>query len=534
MIRHPSPALLSPSFPIPRFPTLHSGMVRGMPAAMKRARVVLSLVLVTSVLRADFDPDAWRSVALGTATTNNNEWYSYPDSAGNPRILVKSSSTNGPRKLLTGGPPVWVESTSANTALTGQGVFVPISTGGGYLVAPHANKLQVAVFGPGGTSATEVIDSNTGAYTGISAELDANGVLHVGYVWNSSYICYARRSGGTPWLFTSINLPSTTIQDTAVVPVPTTVSGQTYDADLYYCATSSNVRTLWKSRPGIVNSQLLIQWGANPRVNVENFVGATLRGSRVGNIGRVYYFGSNNSSSWKFKRYQGGTSTDLETAGNVDARSIHVAVGPDGKQRVAWYDRTNQSIHYLKPNAVDIPALAGSPVETTGNQANADLCGMHFGPDGMPYLLYRTTLAAGFVAFPNDNFDTNGNGRPQILDAAFNSNSAGLGVLPVKAAFPGVANSANRFKIIFPTIGTANTNGLGGVQTSSENLLYKVEVSPDLVNWTPLNTGSAIAYTAISTVGTLKTYVGVINETAPGIYPKRFARLAVTRLNYPY
>jgi hypothetical protein len=152
----------------------------------------------------------------------------------------------------------------------------------------------------------------------------------------------------------------------------------------------------------------------------------------------------------------------------------------------------------------------------------------------MPYLLYRTNDAAGFVAFPNDDFDFNGNGRPEILDSAFNSLQAGLEVLPVGPAVAGVANSANRLKIRFPTIGSANSNGVGGVQSASENLLYGVEVSPDLVTWTPLASGTSISYTATATNGTLKTFVGVVNDPAPGVFPKRFARLLVNRLAYPY
>lgn len=508
--------------------------------------LLLATFLGASNLQANFTPAAWQSTALDFAAGANNNWYFYPDDLGNPRILTKATSANNTpaRKILTGGPPAWTAGASASMgAINKQGVFVPSLGGGGFFVAPHyaaagtSGPLKVAVLdNSGGITALETADTNSGKYTGISAELDSTGRLHVAYIDNGSTLCYARRNLQGGWIFTSLGLGAgIVIHDTSVVPITTdTVS-------LYYCATSTaqNVTTLWRAKPGIPQpqNQLLIQWDGNELFNVENFVGKTLRGSRVGNVGRLFYFGNNNTNSWTFKLYNNlGTKTDLETAGNVSPKSIHVALGLDGKQRVAWYNETSKKIHYLKPVAagVDVPVPAGTPVALTGTLADPDLLGLHFGPDGMPYILYRRDLNEGFVAFPNDNFDTNGNGRPQILDSAFNSNSAGLEVLPVKAAFPGVANSANRFKIRFPTIGTANSNGVGGIQTASENLLYKVEVSPDLVNWTPLNTGTAITYTATSTVGTLKTYVGVINETAPGIYPKRFARLAVTRLNYPY
>ncbi len=507
---------------------------------MKRTFGILlaSLFGLTS-LQANFTPAAWQSTALDFAAGTSNNWYFYPDDLGNPRILTKattSGTTAAARKILTGGPPSWTAGASATmTLISKQGIFVPTSGGGGFLVAPHnVANVKAALFDNSGGHVVETADTNAGTYTGISAELDSTGRLHLGYISNGNTLCYARRNAAGGWIFTSLNLGSgSVIHDTAVVPITTT------DVNLYYCATAGGVTTLWRAKPGIPQpqNQLLIQWSSNPLVNVENFVGQTLRGARVGSVGRLYYFGSNNSSSWTFKLYNNlGTKTDLETAGNVSPKSIRVAFGPDGKQRVAWYNATSKKIHYLKPLAsgVDLPVPAGQPVALTGTLADPDLLGLHFGPDGTPYILYRRDLNEGLVAFPNDNFDTNGNGRPQILDTAFNSNQAGLEVLPVQPAVLGVANSANRFKIRFPTIGTANTNGLGGIQTSTENLLYKVELSPDLVTWTPINAGTNITYTATSFSGTLKTFVGVINETAPGAFPKRFARLNVTRLNYPY
>lgn len=542
MSRCKSPLPPSPALPIPVFPALQARVRHGMACRMNRTLgLLLATFLGASNLQANFTPAAWQSTALDFAAGANNNWYFYPDDLGNPRILTKAttSRTTAPaRKILTGGPPAWTAGTSATMPLISkQGVFVPTLGGGGFLVAPHnVAGVKAALFDNLGGHVVEPADTNAGTYTGVSAEMDSTGRLHLGYIWNGNTICYARRNLQGGWIFTSLNMGAgIVIHDTAVVPITTD------NVNLYFCATSTaqNVTTLWRAKPGIPQPQnkLLIQWDGNDLFNVENFVGKTLRGSRIGAVGRLYYFGSNNSNSWTFKLYNNlGTKSDLESAGAVSPKSIHVAFGPDGKQRVAWYNETSKKIHFLKPLAsgVDLPIPAGTPVALTGALADPDLLGLHFGPDGTPYILYRRDLNEGFVAFPNDNFDTNGNGRPQILDTAFNSNSAGLEVLPVKEAFPGIANSTNRFKIRFPTIGTANSNGVGGIQTSTENLLYKVEVSPDLVNWTPLSPGSAITYTATSFAGALKTYVGVINETAPGVYPNRFARLAITRLNYPY
>lgn len=512
---------------------------------MNRMLVLLCLAFLgADGLQANLTPAAWQSAPLDVVVATNNNWYFYPDSFGNPRILAKATTANNTpgRKILSGGPPEWTSGASASMGqINKQGVFVPSPGGGGFLVAPHypstttTGPLKVAVFDSSGGFGLETVDTNAGNYTGISAELDSTGRLHVGYIWNGSTICYARRNISGGWIFTSLPLAgSLVVHDTAVVPITTT------DVNLYFTATTTSnpvVTILYQAKPGIINSTLQIQWQGNPLVNLENFVGQTLRGSRVGTVGRVYYFGSNNTTSWTFKRRDHlGNTTDLETAGTVSPKSIHVAFGPDGKQRVAWYNATSKKIHYLKPVAsgVDVPTLAGQPIALTGTLADPDLLGLHFGPDGTPYILYRRDLNEGFVAFPNDNFDTNGNGRPQILDSAFNSNHAGLEVLPVGPAVPGVLNSANRFKIRFPTIGSASSNGTGGIQTSTENLLYRVEVSTDMNLWTPLGTNTAITYTNIALNGTLKTFVGVINEAAPGAFPARFARMNVTRLNYPY
>ncbi len=501
--------------------------------------IVLASFLAATSLRANFNPAGWHSEPLATSGSNNGEWYFYPDGFANPRILTKATGStaaaNAARRILFGGPPTWLESPSVNLALSRQGAFVPTLGGGGFLVAPHNLTLRMAVFDSGGTATIETIDSASGAYTGISAELDATGILHVGYIWNGNTICYARRNGPGNWRIAVQTLPSLDLHETAVVPTTTTA------VSLYYTATnitpSPFVRSLWEATPRVeANGQLFITSGNNPMQRREDFVATILRGSRVGLVGRVFYFGADLTTSWKLRRRTGAASTDLEVAGNVEPRSIRVAFGPDGNQRVAWYNLTNRRIHYLRPVAanVDLPVLAGFPVVTTGNQANADLLGLHFGPDGLPYLLYRTTNATGFAAFPNDEFDFSGNGRPDLLDTAFNSTTAGLEVLPVGPAVPGVANSANRFKIRFPTIGSALTTGTGGIQTNSENLLYQVELSPDLTTWTLLTTGAGITYTPTVLDGALRTFVGVVNEPAPGAFRNRFARMTVTRLTYPY
>ena len=367
--------------------------------------------------------------------------------------------------------------------------------------------------------------------------MDSDGeTLHLGYIWNGNTLCYARRNGPNNWSFTSATLPGT-IHDTAIAR-----NGD--DILLFYTSTNSNVRSLWRAKPAVAPDNLLrIFWGANPLTRLEDFVGITLGGGRAGTTGRVYYFGAGSaaSTSWKFKRINGtNAASELETAGNVSPASIRVAIGQDGLQRVAWYNETNKRVHYLRPPsaASDIPQLVGYPVQLTGNLANADLLGLHFGADGTPYVLYRTNLATAFVAFPTDNFDLNQNDRPDLLDSAFGSSNGEIVALPVVAEAAGVSNSANRFKLQFNTVGTAASNGLGAIATANRNFKYSVEVSSNMVTWTPLTTGASITYTQTATTGSgnneIRTFVGVISGAEPATNPKRFARLSVTRTPYPY
>ena len=495
-------------------------------------------------------PSEWKSEPLPAIAnaTNGNGWYFCPDSNSNPRIVVKATAQNATsnHQLVSGGPPTWTAGAVSNLgAINKQGVFIPRQGGGGFLVAPHSiagsslatEGIKVASFAPNGTATLEMADDNEGTYTGVSADLDDDGVtLHVGYIWNGSTLCYARRNGPNDWIFTSTLLPGT-IQDTAI-----TCNGN--EVLLYYCSTNSNVRSLWRAKPAVAPDNILrIYWGANPVVRLEDFVGATLCGGRAGSTGSVYYFGAETagSTSWKFKMIRGtATATSLETVGNVSPASIRIASGPDNLQRVAWYNETNKRIHYYRPPsaAADIPQPIGFPIQLTGNIPNADLLGLHFGPGGTPFILYRTSAVAAYVAFPTDNFDLDGNGRPDLLDSAFGSSTAAPLTLPVAAAAQGVDNSANRFKIQFPTVGSAASNGLGAVVTSDRNIKYSFEVSTDLVSWTPITTGAGISFTQTSSsdsgTGEARTFVGVLPGDEPATNPTRFARLSVTRTPYPY
>jgi hypothetical protein len=323
-----------------------------------------------------------------------------------------------------------------------------------------------------------------------------------------------------------------TIGDTAVLPASGT------DVALYYTltvATNPAVRyDLYRARPVQIQNVLFVVHTTSPQVSLEAVVQPKLRGTRVGGFDRVYFIGANGGSTWNLRRLLAGSGTTLQAlTATVDPRGIHVAKAPDGRERIAWYDATARKLHYLRPSgATDGPPYtAAQPVVGAGTQTNAELRGFHFDAGGTPYLLYRNGAGSDFIAFPNDAFDLNGNGRPELLDSAFASTTAGLEVLPLAPAIAGIPFSANRFKVRFPTIGNALYSG-SAVQSSAENLRYAVEYSDNGSVWQTTN--GIISYHVTGDAAGVKTYVAVSEQTAPGSFPRRFARLVVTRPSYPY
>lgn len=495
--------------------------------------VFLAVFLGIPGLRADLRPAAWHSEPLpGTGSTNRP--YLFPDAAGAPRVLVKATGTgtNVTRKFLEGGPPEWTAGTSGTLAINKHGVFVPTTGGGGYLVAPHNFSLKIAIFSANGSGSVEVVDGTSATYSALSAALDPAGNLHIGYVRNSTTLCYARGTPGA-WQVAGqtapINLP---VPSTAVIPASET------SVALYFTINSTGSRIdLHLARPVKISSVLFVVHSTSPLAdpNPEDFVQAPLRGTRVGGLDRLYFIGSNGESTWKLRRLLGGAGSTLQPLGaTVDCRGIHVAKAPDGRERIAWYDAISRSLHYLRPSSVadGPPYSAAQPVVGTGGQTNAELQGFHFSPDGTPFLLYRNGAGSDFMAFPNDNFDFNGNGRAEILDTAFSSLVAGPEALPVGPAVAGLPFSANRFNVRFPTIGSAFEVTGGAVQTTTENLRYALEYSPNGTTWTSAQ--GVASFNVTATQGTARTFTVVSEQSAPGTLPKRFARLVVTRPTYPY
>ena len=491
--------------------------------------------LVGDAAHANFTPANWHNEQL-TAAGGPYRPYFFPDASGNPRIAAKSSTGGGNAtlRLLTQGPPAWITGANVSLSQNRHGVFVPAPGGGGYLVASHNDGLlTVAVFAASGAVNVDLAPLSPRPLTAISAALDPSGVLHIGFVRDGTTLGYARRNGegASRWrvadVFAPIGYP---VASTAIVASSAT------SASVYFTINSDVGRLdLWRARPVEVAGTLtVVHDSLSPLVNYANFVQPALRGTRGGGTERLYYIGSDGGSTWKLRRLQNGVGSDLEFLGTiVDCRGIFTATPSDGRERIAWYDATARKLHYLRPNSeADGPPYAVfHPVVGSGSQTNAELEGFIFAPGDIPCLLHRNGAGNDFVSFPRDRFDTDGNGRDDLLDIAFNSAVAGLEVLPVGEAAPGLPFSDDRFNIRFPTIGSAFYES-GAVVSPTENLRWEVEYSPDASDWESARGMASFNLTASS--GSLRTFTVVSENTAPGSLSKRFARLVVTRPIYPY
>ncbi len=322
-------------------------------------------------------------------------------------------------------------------------------------------------------------------------------------------------------------VPGSRIRSTAVV------ASALNSANVYFTFDTGADTALMRMNT-LLNGSFLVL--TNPTVLEQSGIAETLHGMRHNGSDRLFYFKAN-----ALKRWNGTESANVGTAiAGAAPRSIHTAISPvDGKQRIAWYNGATKKIHYCKPNPSapsDTEYLDSQPVQLSGNGGlvQANLMGLHFDTDGIPYLLYCRSWTEGFVSFPNPNvpdetLDNNGNGRADILDTAFGSNAAGPVSLPL-------AGPASSFRIRFPTIGSAVVNPSGGVQSSSANLKYTIELSADLEEWLPITSTTGVSYSYEAASGTGRIYTATLTGPS-GDFSARFARIAVSRMNppaYPY
>jgi len=495
--------------------------------------LALFSLLATLAAQAQVDVSQWRVAPLDVAAGSDNNWYFHIDADKNPRVLVKAAGTgaNVNRKLLTGGPPTWTPGAAVATpSLNKQGVAVQF-VNGIYFIAPHNGALRMTFFNAAGTATlSESIDATMPITSiGLSAALDTGNGLHVAYIGNvgssTEKLGYAFRSAGGTWTrATAVDLTTATqfIKDTAILP-----SG-TGTGKIYASLKTGTVNSLL--RLSVTNNNIVNGSGDG---NQANNIGEMIAGNRLGGVDRLYYFqeGAQNGT-WNLK--QVGDNDPIQTIGLSLPTSIICKPGPDNKQRIVWTDGLGKKFHYLKPGSTGFDVI--HPL--TNTSAAAEVRGLHFDANDKPYLLYRNSGSAGFIAFPDEDRDSDGNGRPDLLDYAFNSSTAGIEVLNPYAPAAGLPLSENKFKFRIPTIGSTISNGAGGLISAGANLTYGVETSTDALTWTSLGSGSPMLFAQSSVTGAfpneLKTFTGMYNETVPNATKRRFFRVTVKRTSYPY
>lgn len=502
------------------------------------------------------DPAAWFSAPQPTVeAAGANEYHLWSDGT-TPRALVVGKGGNW--KLSSGGPPTWTAAAQKPVDLPGTGIFIPdrlLPASQGFLISPKGSAgsmtLEIAqLFTASGGPIRNTIDDTGVSFIGaISACYDSAGNLHIAYVRDSDntvgngndLICYARRSPSNVWKFATRVLPFRP-QSTAIV-----ANGELSARIFYTFGTSSavtlaTVAVVQQTGTGLVVIQALdaletaICPGSSICLLPTGASSGRLFYPKISGVGTLMRVLDVTTSSV-------GTPQTLWTESNpvsgqsLQPRGLYVALGgPDQRARVAFYDARFGRIYYLRPTDTSngIPYVAGTPVVLGTGLPNADLRGLHFGAGGRPFLLYRSSLTEGRFAFIKDEYDLDGNGRLDLVDAAFGSSSAGVQVPPLGPALSGVSNSANRLKLVFPAYSDVGTSS-GALISNLTNARFRVEISTDMNTWTPLTTG--VTYTSLGAVSTGSSYIkvaAVIPDVAPGSIPRRFARLNIDRPTTAY
>ncbi|WP_264490550.1 hypothetical protein [Luteolibacter arcticus] len=490
--------------------------------------------LVTMAAGAALDLDSWQTAPLAAAATGtgaSNNWYLFPDANDNPRVLVKATGTGATvnHRILTGGPPNWTAGALTGTpSLNKQGVIVPYTNGSAYVIAPHNTELWLRFFNAAGElKLSEKVDRSTVpvpiSSIGLSAARDAGGGLHIVYLGSpnttSETLRYAFRSASGDWTWSTprdLSTQSQFVRQTVVIP------SDTKAAKIYASLQTGTVYSLLRAT--VTNANI----AAGSAENLGNNIAEHIAGNRLGGVDRLYYFAkAAQDGFWNLK--QAGLTDPVQTIGLCSPTSIICAPGPDNKQRIVWLDGLAKEIHYLKPGTTSAYDVLHPVTDTNGT---AEVRGLHF-KNGKPHLLYRNSLQQAFMAFPGEDLDTDGNGRSDLIDLAFNSSTAGIKILPTAPSAPGLPLSENKFKFQIPTIGSAISNGAGGLFSNSKSITYGVETSTDAVTWTTLGASSPLIIVQSSVSGTfpneLKTFSVMYNETIPAAPSKRFFRIKITR-----
>ncbi|MDB6079150.1 MAG: hypothetical protein JWO82_2897, partial [Akkermansiaceae bacterium] len=402
-------------------------------------RAFLSFAATLSAALGVTAPADWTSFPLANVALNSNEYYLWPSSTNSPDTITTGGAGTWIRQ--SGGPPTWDSSGIIPDTFMRSGELFPNTPGGTILVNVSAGSLQAVILDVGSPQVATLVPGINGLRCAYATATISGAVVtyHISFGFQdpdgSEYIGYATKAGTAAW--------SVRVRPTGTAPVTGTA---------VYATTSTNGLVYFNYGLTQSASTLAVWTGVYP---------GTVTNVDGGSYGPIYNY--NGIFYYSCLRDRVGFTTDIRAftpasqsatsvailpalsgGGPTATRGIRAAAGPDGKIRVAVADAGLGTIYYIKDG------LLGKAV-TLGAGANADLRGFTFDPNGVPIIVYRKSYTAGFVAYPTEKVDGDGNGRVDLMDTAFNNSStAGVTAPDPIAAIDGVANSANRFKIQFP------------------------------------------------------------------------------------
>lgn len=462
----------------------------------------------------------WTSQKLANVSLSSNENYLWPDSEGKPTILTTGGT--GGYLTQTGGPPTWTASFLNPDTTVRTGELFPNTLGGTVLVNTSADSLLAVIFAPGANPVvTTVATGLNGLRCAHCIATATSGVvtLHLSFGFRGTdggeYIGYATRSGSSAWVVAARPTGSAAVTGTAVYATNAT-NGVVYMN--YGLTQGASTLAMWNGVfPGTVTNLDGGSYGPICSYN-GTFYYSCLR-DRTGYTTDIRAFSPVSQSA---------TSVAVLPAvagGPTATHGIRAAMGADAKIRLAVADIALGTIYYIKLADASLGKAA-----TIGTGASADLRGFMFDPNGVPIILYRKSQTDAYVAYPTEKVDTDGNGRVDLMDLAFNNSTTdGVTVLdPALDLAPTVKDSANRFKIQFPVLATPAVTTSTSLKNTAKNLNYRVEISTNLVTWTA-PTAATFKFT-VSGAANAKVATGVFSDPVPGTTPAKFARVIVERI----
>lgn len=493
---------------------------------MKLLSILAFLLGTLSLARGQTAVADWTSVKLANISTTSNGYYFWPDpDTGAPRVLVTGST--GTWLMETGGPLSWTASGTNPDLSMRIGGFYPNTAAGSLLVDTNSGALQVVTIANGITTPSTLISSGVASLNATSCIVTVSGVnvtTHVAYTFadasSNYYVGYASRTNGGVWTTRTFTTGSLGVSGVGIYATTAT------DAKIYYNLGNSPAASALRVWNGIL-----------PQTSTTIAVGGSAYGPMAYCAGN-FYFASIAGSYTSILAFNPSTqgltayaAIPANAAGGPVFTSIQAAIGPDSQPRIVAYDYTSGSVYYVKTDSTygKVATVAGPPALGV-----ADVLGIMYDPNGVPLVLYRKAKNNAYVAYPSELVDADGNGRIDLVDTALGSSTAGVTVPDIVSAVDNVTNSDNRFKIQFPVLtGSVLGTGtdLGTVKHTAKNFIYRVQMSSDLVNWSPAPASATTFKVTLNTVSGVRIATAVFADTLPSAtLPVRYARVVVSRI----